>query len=564
MLACYGVVSVLFFGVRVLAHPGRVYVGGLTTDPQVLIWSLAWWPHAILHAQNPLVTKEIWVPEGVNLAWTQTAPALALALAPLTLAAGPIVAYNAAAMLMPALAAWTAFLLCRRVTNAIWPSLVGGYLFGFSTYVIGGTLAHVQTTAIFLLPLVALVLLRFFQGELGGRGLAIRLGLLLAAQALLETEIFFTTTLVLALALLLVAAFLPARRRRLVSLAAPLAGAYALTAGLVSPMLYYLAVGGAAEYPPHNDAFVGDALNFVLPTHIEAVGWWAGELTRNFPANDAERGTYIGIPVLVIVALYARMRWRTGTGRLLLAGFLLGVVATLGSWLTWDGRHVIDLPWVLVSSGPLFSDLMPVRFSLYTALVTAVIAATWLAATAARAWARIGLPVLAILALAPNVALAEWVGPQAPTLFAPTPPTIPTLFSGGGYRSCLRQNEVVLALPFGARGISLIWQAQSAFWFRLAGGYIMNTVPPSFRQPATVASVASNKDPALITLADVRAFIRKASVTSIVLDAAQSTPWRSVLDHLGRPQTAGGALIYRLTEKPSGARGAPAEACRTP
>src|SRR6476620_5833598 len=82
-LAGYASLSVLVFGVRVLAHPGRNYVGGLTTDPQVFIWALAWWPHAVLHGQNPLVTREIWVPDGVNLTWTQSAPGLAVALAPL-------------------------------------------------------------------------------------------------------------------------------------------------------------------------------------------------------------------------------------------------------------------------------------------------------------------------------------------------------------------------------------------------------------------------------------------------------------------------------------------------
>ena len=101
-LAAYLTLSVLLFGVRVLAHPGRNYVGGLTTDPQVVIWSMAWWPHAVLHGLNPLVTKELWAPDGVNLAWTQSAPALAVAFAPLTLAAGPILAYNAAALMMPA------------------------------------------------------------------------------------------------------------------------------------------------------------------------------------------------------------------------------------------------------------------------------------------------------------------------------------------------------------------------------------------------------------------------------------------------------------------------------
>ena len=29
---------------------------------------------------------------------------------------------------------WTAFVLCRHLTKAVWPAVVGGYLFGFSSY----------------------------------------------------------------------------------------------------------------------------------------------------------------------------------------------------------------------------------------------------------------------------------------------------------------------------------------------------------------------------------------------------------------------------------------------
>jgi hypothetical protein len=562
-LAAYVLLSVLLFGVRVLAHPGSTYVGGLTTDPQVVIWSMAWWPHAVFQGLNPLVTKELWVPEGVNLVWTQTAPGLAIALAPVTLAAGPIVAYNVAALLMPALAAWAAFLLCRHVTNATWPSLVGGYVFGFSTYVLGGTLAHVQTTAVFPVPLIALVVLQSFEGKLGGRALVFRLGALLAVQGLLETEILFTTTLALAVALILVALFVPNRRGRLISLAAPFAGAYGLAAVLLSPLLYYAAVGASAGRPPlGNDTFVGDALNVVLPTHVEAIGWWAGRLARDFPGNDAERGTYIGIPALIIVALFARRRWRTDAGRFLLVAFMLGVLTTFGSWLTVDGRRVISLPWIHLAVRPPFEYLMPVRFSLFTALVTAVIVTLWLTTTRVT-WIRILLPTLVVLALAPNVSLTEWAGPGRPTLFSATPPTIPALFTGSGYRHCLRKNEVVLALPFGARGNSLIWQAESGFWFRLAGGYIWNTVPPSFLRPPRVASIATNNDPSQITVADVRAFTRKASVTSIVLHAADRGRWRTLLDRLGVPLATGGVLIYRVPSEWSAGRSSHEDASRT-
>ena len=166
-MAAYLLVSFLFLGLPVAAHPERDVVGGLFTDPQIFVWSFAWWPHAILHGLNPIYTHQIWAPDGFNLAWATSVPGLAIAFAPLTLLFGPVLAYNVASILMPALAAWTAFLLCRRVTGgAAWPSLAGGYLFGFSTYILAAELTHIFSAAVFLLPVAALLVLRFIDGDL--------------------------------------------------------------------------------------------------------------------------------------------------------------------------------------------------------------------------------------------------------------------------------------------------------------------------------------------------------------------------------------------------------------
>ena len=86
--ALYGLVSFLYFGLRPLVDAGPSYVGS-GPDPQIFIWSFAWWPHALLHGQNPFVTHAIWAPGGINLAWATTVPGLALLFAPLTLARGP-------------------------------------------------------------------------------------------------------------------------------------------------------------------------------------------------------------------------------------------------------------------------------------------------------------------------------------------------------------------------------------------------------------------------------------------------------------------------------------------
>ena len=177
----YCAVSFLYFGLRLLS--GGQYVGP-RDDPQIFIWSFAWLPHAILHGENPLITHAIWAPSGVNLTWTTFVPGLALLFAPLTLTLGAVASYNVAVVLIPAVSAWTAFLLCRHLTRALWPSLVGGFLFGFSSYMLGQQQGHTHMSTVFLLPLVALVVLRFLEGELDGRGVVLRLAPSARAPAL--------------------------------------------------------------------------------------------------------------------------------------------------------------------------------------------------------------------------------------------------------------------------------------------------------------------------------------------------------------------------------------------
>src|SRR5690349_13984348 len=92
VLAGYAALSLLYFGLPLLPHPGR-YVLGSGADPDIFVWSFAWWPHAILEGQNPFVTHAVWAPDGMNLAWVTSVPGLALPFAPLTLAFGPVVAY---------------------------------------------------------------------------------------------------------------------------------------------------------------------------------------------------------------------------------------------------------------------------------------------------------------------------------------------------------------------------------------------------------------------------------------------------------------------------------------
>ena len=146
-------------GLNVLVHPARAAVGlNPASDYQVMTWSLKWWPYAVGHGLNPLRTQLLWPPEGFSTLWMTTIPALSLLGLPLTLTAGPLVAYNVLMLAAPILAAGAGYLLCRELTGRTAPALIGGLLFGLSPDMLGHMLSqHLDLTFVCPLPLLALL-----------------------------------------------------------------------------------------------------------------------------------------------------------------------------------------------------------------------------------------------------------------------------------------------------------------------------------------------------------------------------------------------------------------------
>ena len=502
------------------------------------IWSLAWWPHALLHGENPFYTHVLWAPNGANLAWATSIPTLAIPLTPVTLAFGPVLSYNVACILMPALDAWAAFLLCRALTRRTLPSLVGGYLFGFSSYVLAGELSHVHSAAVFPLPLGALLILRFWRHELGARAFALLFGGLVALQLGLSTEILLQLTIVIAIGLLLAFAILGGWRRHVLELVPPLIAAYAFAGVVALPFVYYLLSGNESPPNPGAQSFTADLANFVVPTKATVGGWWSGDIASHFPGNDVERGAYLGLPALVIVVLFA-VRARRNRGTRLLALIPVVVLLSLGSWFTVDGHRLFRLPWAAVAHRSVFVNVMPVRFAVFCVLIVAVVVALWISSRPAGSRLRLVLPSLAVLAVVPNLAWRGWACGA----------DVPMLFRTEAVRHCIPQNANVIVFPSGPRGDSMIWQAESGFWFRIAGGYITPSIPASFLHPAEITHLTTNDHPSEITVAAVRELARIKGVSAVVLDSDDAAVWAPILRPLGKPQAVGGTLIYRLRDK---------------
>jgi hypothetical protein len=559
-LGGYALLAALFFGVRLLGHDGHTYLGIHNGDPELETWAFAWWPHAILHGQNPFYTHAVWAPEGIGLAWPTMAPGIVLAFSPVTLLLGPLAAFDLAQTLMPALAAWTAFLLCRHVTRSVWPSLVGGYLFGFSPYMLGQLQGHLHLTAVFLVPLAALVVLRYVEGGLDGRGLAVRLGVLVGLELWIALEVTFTLTLALVTCLVLAYLLVPSSRARLRTIPLPLLGAYGVAALVASPLLYYLLTDfhGKPFNPISPVQYSTDLLNLVVPSDLAAASvGWAHAISKHFTGFETEQGGYIGIPALAILVWFGVRRWRSPVARFLLVAVALGVFVEFGSWLHVDGHQFVTLPWEHVGYFPLLNNVLTARLSLYVALGIAVIVAMWAASSVRPTWARYLLPALAILATAPNLSRGDaWS----------TTTVEPTFITQGLYKTCLRKTDNVLVFPFGFLGNSMLWQAQTGFWYRMASGYVSAVPPPGFTRPKALATLAVTGELPSRSLTPIRQFIQLKGVNVILVEKGpeiiwngpvrtqRPNVWPGLLAGLGvRPADVGGVLLYRF-DGPSACR----------
>ena len=99
---------------------------GSCCDQQQTMWFLRWIPSSIERGIDPFVTDQMNAPTGVNLTWNSWTPAIGLAIAPVTVAAGPIVAYNVALTGAIALSALAAFAALRRYVDGWAGPLAGG------------------------------------------------------------------------------------------------------------------------------------------------------------------------------------------------------------------------------------------------------------------------------------------------------------------------------------------------------------------------------------------------------------------------------------------------------
>jgi hypothetical protein len=442
-----GLLIFLFYVGLAIAYEGRSalsHFGGGTIgagpDVQIYLWGLHWWPYALGHGVNPFVSHVVWPPYGANVLWTTTVPALSLLIAPLTLTLNTAVAWNTLVLLAPASSAWAAYALCRELTGKRWPSMIGGAVFGFSSYELAEGMAHLHLTFAMLVPLGALVTIRHVRGRLSGPRLAVCAALMAVIQFFISPEILATALLMGAITAAGAFVLLSDVRRRLARGLIWAGGGLAVAALAVAAPVATMFSAAAPRPSSPSALYPTDLVNLVVPTRVTALGGSAAAAftLHHFPGNLAEQCGYIGVPLLALIAVFAVVRRSSRGAWLLLFAFAVAVLLSLGTDLTVAGRPVAWLPGAVLFKLPVLQSALPSRFAMYAALAAGVIVAVLLATP--RRWPTLAVSsawaVASLAMLAPGGSAALW--------WRPTPPAI----AQGTLARAITPGSTVISLPF--------------------------------------------------------------------------------------------------------------------
>jgi hypothetical protein len=548
----YAAVAVVLIGHGVLPHFGSTAVG-YGPDPPLFMWDLKWWPQSIADGLNPLHVSVAYAPEGFDTTLVASMASPSLLLTPLTQIAGPLISYNVLTIAAPALNAWAAYLLCRACGAEYWPAVAGGYLFGFSTYVLGQSLGHPFISLVAALPLAAYFVVRYVRETISRRWFLAGLSAVLVFQFLDSTEVLLTATM-LAVPVMALAYWLYAELRpRLLETAKLIVLAFLITAVVVSP--YLIATLTAGQRLTHTDPifYALDPVNLVIPTRLSLGGDHFSSINSQFTGNLAENGAYFGLPLLAALGAYLWSRRRDRAARLLAGAFGLALVAAMGPRLILLGDITgVRLPWTPFIHLPLVEYALPARIVDCAWLALAVAIALWLSQPRARlAWAKWALVALGAIAILPDPRAEDPSPPSYGKAIWATEQPLPRFFRDGE-RPLFEGRPNLLVAPYNeaGNGIDLYWQANTGMAYEMPGGYLSGTIPDNFSCWPIVADLRfrvyeASEAPELMR------FLAAKQVRGIVFTDEEARTAAPLLNALPwKPERREGVVIYRVPPMP--------------
>ena len=536
-LLIYLAAALLLYGRSIVANPLHL-LPEHGQDPAQMGWFLTQTPRALLHGDNPFLTNLIDYPDGVNLTWNTLMPLAGLLSYPLSVTAGPVAAWNLLLFLGPPTTAWTARLWIGRHATHRPAAWLGGLLIGFSPFIAGHSLGHLNFVLLMLVPVMLMLaedlLWRHPRGQLKT---GVLLGLVTAAQAMLSEEVVVIVVVGVAAACLAALLVRPSETWRAVR------GAIGGLA--VAVCVFLLLCGwqlGVQLFGPQRvpdvswGHSVAHPVYWIRPTPRIAVH--PGALGALPPAvNESEVTSYVGLPVLALAGVAAVMLRRRLSARVAVFALVAGGVFTLAS---------PDLP--------VLGNVLPLRYSLVTDVALAFLFAVYVDALLGRdnrlrRGAQLGMLAAVLVAVVTILPAAMPPGRSA---------RVPTFFTSRAVEM-LPRDVPVLMLPYPTAGNAapMLWQASAGMQFRMLGGYALHpgldgrsTDQPHPDAVAT-AFLAAEQGQQLTApqTAAARALLRRHHVHTALLDmgAPQAENLRRAVTStlgFGPTRAVGGVLVW--------------------
>ena len=297
------------------------------------------------------------------------------------------------------------------------------------------------------------------------------------------------------------------------------------------------------------------------PGHTLGISWLAHAAAEPHPISA---GGYIGVPLLVLVILLAVAGWSSKLVRFLTCMLAVIIVAAIGPVLYFEGQTVTRLPWAGLYDLPLVRNAYPARLMLFAFLALAVATSLFLAGRAGLA-DRSGLagragraepadragqdgsaepaagasgssePRLASWALRPAlrwslaVLVLAAIAADSPPIHVRTVSSVPTYISSGLYKRSSTPGEIVIILSR-VRNAGMLWQAQSGFAVRLAGGFINSGFSAHSDQPRVVRNL---QHPTPADVARFEAYIKASGVGAIWVDLMHAQRLARIFAQIG-------------------------------
>ncbi len=345
------------------------------------VWFLAWPAYALSHGLNPLYTTWADYPHGVNLMNNTADPLLGIIFAPFTLAYGALSTFSLLMRLAFALSGISMYFVLRRWVRW-WPAaFLGGLLFEFSPFMVGQSQSHLFLVFLPLPPIMMALLDELVVRRRHVVRNGILLGVVVAAQLMISPEILAIMVLAAVCGLVVMAIRRPraALERSRDLLRGALSAGVTFLALAAYPIWIYFRGPFHVSGPPHPvsalDQYHSYPASLIYPTSLQrfGLGSWLAKGMVLVQKNGVEHTTYIGIPLLVLLAFICVRCRRVGQVQLFMLVALGGWVITLG-----PGKGSVKLPYALLMKLPLISGALDLRYSSVMYLGIAVVLAVGL------------------------------------------------------------------------------------------------------------------------------------------------------------------------------------------